>query len=141
MQFPDPPRRRAQESIVPMINVVFLLLIFFLMTAQIAPPEPFAVTPPEVAADGPPADAQFVLYLGPEGELAFRDSRGEEAALAALSAARAAACPAQGCADTAASRSLVLRADAGVPGTRLAALMPRIAAAGFAEVQLITVAE
>ncbi len=32
-----PRRASGDENIVPMINVVFLLLIFFLMTAQIAP--------------------------------------------------------------------------------------------------------
>ena len=32
-------RRPARESVVPMINVVFLLLIFFLMSAQIAAQE------------------------------------------------------------------------------------------------------
>lgn len=38
MQFDLPQRRSRPESVVPMINIVFLLLIFFLMTAQIAPP-------------------------------------------------------------------------------------------------------
>ena len=41
---PHTPR----ESVVPMINVVFLLLIFFLMTAQITAPTPVEVTPPSV---------------------------------------------------------------------------------------------
>ena len=56
MQFPDPPRRKPPESIVPMINVVFLLLIFFLMTAQIAPPDPFEINPPDSAQAGDPAE-------------------------------------------------------------------------------------
>ncbi|TMV56360.1 biopolymer transporter ExbD, partial [Thioclava sp. BHET1] len=30
MRFAEPPRKPRTESIVPMINVVFLLLIFFL---------------------------------------------------------------------------------------------------------------
>ncbi|MGR3522560.1 MAG: biopolymer transporter ExbD, partial [Paracoccus sp. (in: a-proteobacteria)] len=34
-----------------MINVVFLLLIFFLLTAQIAPAPPFDVTPPDSRSD------------------------------------------------------------------------------------------
>lgn len=49
MDFAPPKRRPRAESIVPMINVVFLLLIFFLMTAQIAPPDPFEVAPPNCA--------------------------------------------------------------------------------------------
>ena len=46
-----PPRTPA-ENVIPMINVVFLLLVFFLITARIAPP-----TSPDVmvvAADGTP---------------------------------------------------------------------------------------
>ena len=50
---PRRPARPARENIVPMINVVFLLLVFFVMTAQIAPPDPFDIAPPE-AGDAPP---------------------------------------------------------------------------------------
>ena len=39
---PDAARAPTRDSTVPMINIVFLLLIFFLITAQIAPPAPFA---------------------------------------------------------------------------------------------------
>lgn len=28
MDFSDPPRRRREENLLPMVNVVFLLLIF-----------------------------------------------------------------------------------------------------------------
>ncbi|WP_322867174.1 biopolymer transporter ExbD [Aquicoccus sp. G2-2] len=45
MDIPRPVRRPRGEAILPMINVVFLLLIFFLMTAELAPPEPVAVAP------------------------------------------------------------------------------------------------
>jgi biopolymer transport protein ExbD len=139
MRFADPPRRRPPESIVPMINVVFLLLVFFLMTAQIAPPPPVEVTPPRADA-GAPAEGEFTLYLGPGGGLAYRDSRGAEAALARLAADRAAYCAAAGCSKDAAP-PVILRADAQVPGARLAALMPRIAQAGFARINLVTVPE
>jgi len=40
MEFARPRHRRPLEPIVPMINVVFLLLIFFLMSAQIRTPRP-----------------------------------------------------------------------------------------------------
>ncbi|WP_272004894.1 ExbD/TolR family protein [Roseovarius sp. ZX-A-9] len=141
MQFPDPPRRKLPESIVPMINVVFLLLIFFLMTAQIAPPEPFDVTPPDVTGDGAPADGAFTLYLSRDGALAFGENMDEEAALAALEAAKDSYCQIEGCSDRGEQPRLVLRADAHVSGARLAGLMPRIAQAGFPEIQLVTVSE
>lgn len=139
MQFPDPPRRKPPESIVPMINVVFLLLIFFLMTAQIAPPDPFEINPPDSAQAGDPAEGEFTLYLGASGALAYRDARGEDAAFAALQGDKAAYCAKGGCSEDVPPPPLVLRADASVPGAALAALMPRLAQAGFSEIQLVTV--
>ncbi|SFA75624.1 biopolymer transport protein ExbD [Poseidonocella pacifica] len=136
MRFTEAPRRAPSENMVPMINVVFLLLIFFLMTAQIAPPEPFEVTPPEAAETEQPV-GEFTLYLSPEAELGFRDALGEEAALAALEAERAAFCAAEDCEGEAAP-PLTLRADQGVPATELAKLLPKLGALGFSDVELVT---
>ena len=83
MRLPEAPRRPARESIIPMINVVFLLLIFFLMTAEIAPPQPFAVTPPR-ASTAAPAARGVTLYISAGGQVGFRDRTGP-AALALLS--------------------------------------------------------
>ena len=137
MRFDPPQRRRPGENLVPMINVVFLLLIFFLMTAQIAPPEPFAVDPP-VSASGNPGEGEFTLYLDAGGRLGFRDHLGEEPALAALAAALERHCAAAGCSGGALP-AVILRADADVPAARLAQLMPGIGAVGFVQVQLVTV--
>ena len=122
MRIEAPPRRRPPESVVPMINVVFLLLIFFLMTAQIAPPDPVEVTPP-VAAPGGVNDATLTLFVAADGTLAHDDARGE-AALTALLAAPTA--------------PLTIKADAGVPATTVAALLPRLAAGGFEAITLVT---
>lgn len=62
------PRRQRAENIVPMINVAFLMLIFFLMTAVIAPLDPVRIDPPaavgsvEVAGD-------VVLFVERDGTL------------------------------------------------------------------------
>ncbi|MFC2969869.1 biopolymer transporter ExbD [Acidimangrovimonas pyrenivorans] len=126
MRIPEPPRRRPAESIIPMINVVFLLLIFFLMTAEIAPPEPFPVTPPSSSAQTP-AERGLTLYLGPDGRPGFEDATGD-AALARL-AARAAEAPGP----------LLIRADAAAPAAALARLMPRLATLGLSDIRLVTV--
>ncbi len=141
MRFSTPPRRHPPESIVPMINVVFLLLIFFLMTAQIAPPDPIEVQPPMVTQPAGMAEGEFTLYLGADGTLAFRDATGEEAAIAALKAAKEEYCALGGCSDTVPPPPVILRAGAELPGATLARLMPRLAQAGFAEIQLVTVAQ
>jgi biopolymer transport protein ExbD len=73
----DMPRRKPRgESIIPMINVVFLLLIFFLLTAQISPSTPFPVTPPDSSSDIA-THAQDVLYISAAGELAWNGARGD----------------------------------------------------------------
>jgi len=76
MRIDMPPRKPRGESIIPMINVVFLLLIFFLLTAQIAPSTPFPLTPPDSRSDIP-AQARDVLYVSAKGELAWNEARGE----------------------------------------------------------------
>ncbi len=136
MQFSDPPRRKLSDSIVPMINVVFLLLIFFLMTAQIAPPMPFEVTPPNAAAQGDPTEADLTLYLSADGDLGYRDVRGP-GALPALQQALIELCETGDCGDN--RPTLILRADGAVEGALLARLMPQLAQAGFSQIQLVTV--
>ena len=119
------PRKSRPESIVPMINVVFLLLIFFLMTAQIAPPEPFDVALPAAETDAP-SDGATVLYLSATGDLAYRDHIGPEAVARVANDAE----------DT----PVELRADASVEGTAVARLLRDLAQAGVREVTLVTAA-
>src|SRR6056297_178196 len=115
MRFYTPPRRHPPQSIVPIINVVFLLLIFFLMTAEIAPPDQIEVQPPSVSQPSGVAEGEFTLYLGADGALAFRDVTGDEAAIAALQAAKDAYCASGGCSDNV-PPPVILRADAELPG-------------------------
>ncbi len=120
MRFATPSRRRPTESIVPMINVVFLLLIFFMMTARIAPPRPFDLTPPQAESERA-LDRQRVLYLSKQGELAFGPLLGD-AVWPALSAAG--------------HGPLILRADLELPAPVLAKTLGRLAAVGITEVTL-----
>lgn len=122
MRFGPPAMpRQPRENVVPMINVVFLLLIFFMLAAQLAPPEPFSVAPPEgEVAEALPEGA--ALFVSASGDLALGELRGE-AVFAALHA-RDEAGP------------LPVRADAGLSAEALAALLPRLAAAGVSSVAL-----
>lgn len=135
MDFSPAPGRHPAENLLPMINVVFLLLIFFLISAKLAPPEPFAVTLPAAGAAGGGVEPGFVLHLGADGGLGYGEAR-DDAALGALGAARAEYCASAGC-STAPPR-LALRADAAAPAERLADLLASLAAIGFAEVTLVT---
>ena len=120
MQFAPPRKRQPREAIVPMINVVFLLLIFFLMTATIAPPDPLDVSPPRAAAEA--TDRAEALSVTADGRLAFGSLRGPAAISAAVDAG-----------------AVRLRVDANLPGSDLARLMTRLAAQGARQVQIVTV--
>ena len=128
------PRRKAspEAGLLPMINVVFLLLIFLLISARLTPPEAISVTPP--VAEGTPAPGDFTVLMGSDGDLAFGRVTGHDAALAALAAAYAAWCNGAAC-----DAALTLRADALAPAASLAALLPEVARIGFARIDLATV--
>ncbi|MEM1079346.1 MAG: biopolymer transporter ExbD [Pseudomonadota bacterium] len=127
MRIPTPPKPPRGESIIPMINVVFLLLIFFLITAQIRPPEPFEVVLPITEERDPAAETLLRLYLSAEGVIAYEDLLGEDALAAALGRYRE-------------EPELVvqIRADAGVEGSALAILLRRLAEGGIKAAELMT---
>ena len=116
---PDPPTRTAGrgETVVPMINVVFLLLIFFLMVAELAPPDPVEVTLPEAERAAAAGATGLAIHLSETGQVAFGALRGE----AAVAAARDAADP---------DVPLMVRADGGAPAGALAALLAQLRSAG-----------
>ncbi len=76
MNFSRPPHRPIREPVLPMINVVFLLLIFFLMTAKIESSDPFDLTLPQGQATEE-AKADMTLFLSPEGEVAMAGLTGD----------------------------------------------------------------
>ncbi|MBE3638962.1 ExbD/TolR family protein [Mangrovicoccus algicola] len=132
MRLAQPQKRQPAESIIPMINVVFLLLIFFLMTAQIAPPAPFEVDPPASESDARP-EGEMVLHVDAEGRYGFREHAGGDEVLAALKAAMP-PCP-EPCA---APAPLQIRVDAGLPAPKLAALMAKLPEAGIRRAEIVT---
>lgn len=127
MDLGPPPRRSTGEPVVAMINVVFLLLCFFMMTATLVSPTPFEVKPP-VSAEVERAEAaarDAPLHVGADGRLAWNGLMGD-AALDGLAAARAGGRGAP----------LEIRADAGLEGARMAALLAQLRTRGVDEARL-----
>jgi len=126
MDFSTPKRRSLIEPIIPMINVVFILLIFFLMTAQIRPADPWPIAPPKTDANTP-ADAAQRLTVSATGEMSFADQTGDAvwAELAQWGAAE--------------PGTLLVRADAAYPAAELAALLARLSGLGIQSISLATV--
>jgi biopolymer transport protein ExbD len=57
----------------PMIDCVFLLLIFFMVSAVMRVPPPFTITLPESATKHDFPRKKFNLYISPDGRVSFDD--------------------------------------------------------------------
>lgn len=92
MKLSRPPRRDGPETIVALVDVVFFMLVFFLLTARMDATAPFEVTPPEAATGSDMPGGGLTLSVGDDGSLAIDGQvLGHDAALARLAAAAAAA--------------------------------------------------
>ncbi|MBA1147640.1 biopolymer transporter ExbD [Ectothiorhodospiraceae bacterium WFHF3C12] len=125
MRLPEPPRRGEGENVIPLINVVFLLLIFFMIAGSLGRTELFRVEPPESASEAPlPPEARRVL-LADDGRLALD---GRAVSLEQLgSALDGGAAPVE------------IKADGGAHAAKLMAVLAAVREAGIEEVELITV--
>ena len=112
------PRATRQDDVVPMINVAFLLLIFFLMSAVIAPPAPVDITAP--SASEPPATVEGArFYVAAGGELVGADG------LVIQNLSEFAGEP------------VTISADASLPASAFVRVVENLRVAGITEVHLI----
>ncbi|MGY6411486.1 MAG: biopolymer transporter ExbD [Alkalilacustris sp.] len=116
-------RRERSIGVVPMINIVFLLLVFFLLTATIAPPDPVELDLPAAEGRDPPDLSEgAALHVTSDGTVALGALRGA-AVFDAL-------------AGWPEGDVLVVRADAGLDGTVFAGLLSRLRLIGVGEVSV-----
>ena len=132
-----PPKRQA-ESTISLINIVFLMLIFFLIAGQLAPPVDPDVTLAETT-EAPPLAPPDALFADSEGRLSHRGQPVEIAAyLAALGADGPASGPAPG-EDTGTGGPVVLLAvDRDLDAARMLEIADRLYRAGAGKVSLVT---
>lgn len=130
MRMPEPSRREQGENVIPLINIVFLLLIFFMLAGTLTRPDLFNVEPPETVR-GMETDVpdEGLILMGGDGRLAFDD---EELSLERLGAQLS-----EWLAEDP-ERRLVLKADASVPASRLLDVMDVLREAGVDRLTLLT---
>ncbi|MEM6946355.1 MAG: biopolymer transporter ExbD [Pseudomonadota bacterium] len=119
-------RRRRGEGVVPMINVAFLLMIFFLMSTTLAPERNTSVALPE-AVSGKLADEGRALVVAADGTMAWGQFR-DDAAIEAIAATFG----------DGSGRVLTIRADRNVEGAVIARLIARLGAEGVTDSALMT---
>ena len=78
MRFALYPSRVKKESIIPMVNVIFLLLIFFLMTSSFIIPDPFELDKP-YADSSNKISTEERLYISKTGNVFISDKVNENA--------------------------------------------------------------
>lgn len=123
MRLPAPRRSAAAAEMLPILNVILLLLAFFVMLARIGVPAPAADLPHSSAPAS--ADASTpLLQLDAQGVLRADGAVIEDGQLAAW------------CARSAAAR-LRLQAHARAPAMRVLAVLALLQAGGADRVQLL----
>ena len=127
----EPPRPRShEERVLPLVNVVFLLLIFFMLAGRLVVTDPFPVEPPRSSSEGSAAARELRVLVGADGRLALN---GEEMA-PELFRARVT----QRLDQDPGSR-LRLKADGGAEATQVVMVMEWLREAGARRIELLTV--
>lgn len=63
----------SDEHILPLINVVFLLLIFFMIAGKLTPSDPFKITPSTSISSTKTIPDSAIIHMGKKGEITFQN--------------------------------------------------------------------
>lgn len=122
MILPRPARRTADEPVVPLINVVFLLLIFFMLVGRIEPPSAVSVEPPASARAASVDPRELVVTIAADGALSVAGQAVEVAALTERAGQ---------------AEGVLVRADGGAPAGRVIGVLRALEGAGAGDVRLL----
>lgn len=130
MRFEAPRPRDDDARVLPLINVVFLLLIFFMLAGALAPADPFRVEPPLSLSEAPPPPEPRVLLVGPDGRLALDGEPLDEATLLQRLG--------EGLEPGAPLPELHIKADATLEALQIVGLLETLRSTGLRHVRLLT---
>jgi len=128
MRFAAPIRRTETENTLPLINVVFLLLIFFMVAGRLSESDPFVVIPPQSSSEVPPGERDLVMHIHADGRIAVE---GSAVALEDLGAEVARLLPDGG--------AVRLKADGNTDASLVVGAMEALRDAGVERLNLLTV--
>ncbi|WP_344806038.1 biopolymer transporter ExbD [Allohahella marinimesophila] len=132
MHFPDRRPDQTEERILPLINVVFLLLIFFMIAGSLTVTEPFEVTPPVSQTQAPHEPDTVMILMAAEGQFALDNVSIPEAELVARISELVKAAP-----DT----RITLKADGELPANSMVRFTQVLYEAGVKTLRLLAEAE
>jgi len=129
MDFEGRARIRSHLDIAPLIDIVFLLLVFFMLTSTFMVPEAIELELPASSSATVTDITPIIVSLDSAGQLALNGERIERAQLRAAVAALL---------DANADAAITLKSDARTEVQQLLAVMDEIRAAGGTDVALAT---
>ncbi len=123
----------GDERILPLINIVFLLLIFFMIAGRLTVTDPFDIEPARSASDGSDVRTEALVLVDASGHLAFDGEVVTQAVLVAEISERV----------RQVGNDLVVRlkADGRADATSIVAVMELLRDAGVEKLKLLTVPE
>ena len=124
--------KNDDERVLPLINMVFLLLIFFMLAGKLTA-EQMKIEPPLSTSQDPSSPQAVTLSMDAQGRL-FLNARRVPQGNLQLALARH---PDVGSVDS----PLVLRASAAAAAAKVVAVMGRLREAGIDQLQLLTIAD
>jgi len=128
MHFPDRRPDPSEERILPLINVVFLLLIFFMIAGSLSVAEPFEVEPPESQSKGAADPDGITLLMSADGRLALDGEPLPEPELLARVETRLAEAP---------GTRITLKADGEAPANRMVRFTQALYEVGVEKLELL----
>ncbi len=133
MRLAVPPAKSSTEWVLQLINIVFLLLLFFIVNGTIASMQEPGILPPRGLSLGTGRPLGDAAYIAADGTLKFRGSAMSAEGIRILLGREAAG------GDIPAYLQVV--ADRKLNARRLVALLQELRAQGFDNLSLITVRE
>ena len=123
MRFQDTSSRKPQINITSLIDVLFLLLTFFLVTTTFIEQSALKVELPSMQnADRVQTEKRFILNVSKDGQLVYNGEAIDSRALKALLSSSSSNVDASG--------GLILRADQGLPYGEVMGILDLIKGAG-----------
>tara|TARA_R110000824_G_scaffold251717_5_gene440355 strand:+ start:243 stop:662 length:420 start_codon:yes stop_codon:yes gene_type:complete len=117
------------DRIMPLINMVFLLLIFFLVAGAIREVEPVEVDPPRSLVEAESVTDALTIYVARDGRIALGETLLERDAFDLAIAAAVAANPDQ---------PIRIVADRDVEAINVISILETLRASGSSRVKLVT---
>ncbi len=134
MRFRMNPRRVTSDDdrILPLINIVFLLLIFFMLAGQLAASDPFVIEPPKSQSNGQNSPQDMLILVSADGRFALDGFEMSEEAVVAAATQRL---------EQVKDGTVMLRlkVDGNKAAKEVVYLMQRLREAGFHRLKLLTI--